>query len=108
MRATGRPSHLKISWSGLGALLSRSWAALGPNKILVIGSWPGQGRQGDWFRIAWEPNGCPKGAQESPSLFFEPQIDPKQDPKRIFDADALRNPLECLWEHLGGPGAGQK
>ena len=55
---------LKASWSGLGALLE-PWAAGTEQNLVLIGSWPGQGHQGDWFRIAWGPNGRPKGAQES-------------------------------------------
>ena len=53
-----------------GALLDASWVALGgfrgPKNIVGIGSWPAQGHQGDWSRIAWGPNGSPKRTQEGP------------------------------------------
>ena len=31
---------MDASWSGLGALLERSWTALGPKKLTLNGSWP--------------------------------------------------------------------
>ena len=35
-----------------GALLGAFWRPSGPKKQIEIGSWPAQGHQGDWFRIA--------------------------------------------------------
>ena len=69
----GPGGHLEGSWRPLGALeeawsakgrlpgaygalLDASWTPLGRLRelkhIVGIGSWPAQGHQGDWFRIA--------------------------------------------------------
>ena len=52
---------LEGSWRALGGLLEPFGSE---QKLVLNGSWPPQGHQGDWFRIAWGPNGHPKWAQE--------------------------------------------
>ena len=39
----------------------------------------------------------------SQALFLEPKVGPKWDPNRIFDAEALRTPLESLLERSWKP-----
>ena len=51
-----------------GALQDASWRPSGPKSKVGIGSWPAQGHQGDWFRIAWGPNTLPKRTREGPKI----------------------------------------
>ena len=64
---------LERSWRAPGELLERSWAVLGPKKVIGNGSWTAQGLRGDWFQHGLGvkcppkvgPRGVPKSGPES-------------------------------------------
>ena len=56
----------RSEWA-LGELLERSWAVLGPQKVIGNGSWTARGHRGDWFQHCLEakypPKRSPGGSQ---------------------------------------------